>query len=304
MKRNLLLCVDAFGTLFRPRSPIAEQYGSVARGMGVKISDDEVAKSFKSAFKETSKAYPNYGKKTEMGARQWWTKVINKTFTPHHSGPLPTNLTSALINRFWCKDGYTLFPDVSYLQKLSLSLQRQRDAPSRLVIGVITNSDDRVPDVLTSLGLRVDPLRYNPTTKDSTQEVQQAEEARHHQHPDIDFCVMSYDVGVEKPSSEIFNAAVDTLSTLLSSEGKEYKQEDWGLVYVGDEVGKDAKGAVMAGWDAVLLDRGGEVDTAYEGDAPGVEGWIEVEGKKVPILEGFEALGSYGGHELLKAVST
>lgn len=48
MKRNLLLCVDAFGTLFRPRSPIAEQYGSVARGMGVKISDEEVAKSFKS----------------------------------------------------------------------------------------------------------------------------------------------------------------------------------------------------------------------------------------------------------------
>jgi hypothetical protein len=48
MKRNLLLCVDAFGTLFRPRSPIAEQYGTVARGMGVQISDDEVARGFKS----------------------------------------------------------------------------------------------------------------------------------------------------------------------------------------------------------------------------------------------------------------
>lgn len=112
MKRNLLMCVDAFGTLFRPRSPIAEQYGTVARGMGVKISDEEVAQSFKSgefplrrchgfrkqqgrdevetngilnseadcsqtAFKETSKAYPNYGKKTDMGARQWWTEVCD-----------------------------------------------------------------------------------------------------------------------------------------------------------------------------------------------------------------------------------
>lgn len=47
MKRNLLLCVDAFGTLFRPKSPIAEQYGNVARSLGVKISDDEVAESFK-----------------------------------------------------------------------------------------------------------------------------------------------------------------------------------------------------------------------------------------------------------------
>ncbi|KAH0144174.1 hypothetical protein KCU67_g13205, partial [Aureobasidium melanogenum] len=190
------------------------------------------------------------------------------------------------------------------LQKLSHSPQRQQDASSRLVIGVITNSDDRVPDVLTSLGLKVNPLRYNPTTKDSTQEARQAQEAQKHQHPDIDFCVMSYDVGVEKPSSEIFDAAVGTLSSLLSFEGRDYKQEDWELVYAGDEVGKDAKGAVMAGWDAVLLDRGGEVDTAYEGDAPGVEGWIEVEGKKVSILEGFEALGSYGGHELLKAAST
>jgi hypothetical protein len=48
MKRNLLLCVDAFGTLFRPRSPIAEQYGQVARAMGVKISDEEIAREFKS----------------------------------------------------------------------------------------------------------------------------------------------------------------------------------------------------------------------------------------------------------------
>jgi hypothetical protein len=48
MKRNLLLCFDAFGTLFRPRSPIAEQYGSIARSMGVKITDEQVAASFKS----------------------------------------------------------------------------------------------------------------------------------------------------------------------------------------------------------------------------------------------------------------
>ncbi|CAD0085606.1 unnamed protein product [Aureobasidium vineae] len=294
MKRNLLLCVDAFGTLFRPRSPIAEQYGSVARGMGVKISDDEVAKSFKTAFKETSKVYPNYGKKTDMGARQWWTEVINKTFTPHHPGPLPPTLTSTLINRFWCKDGYTLFPDTSYLRKLALSPQRQKDASLRLVIGVITNSDDRVPDVLTSLGLRVNGLRYNSTISDNTKD------GRGQETQDIDFCIMSYDVGVEKPSPQIFSAAVETLASLLASEGNTYNKEDWALIYVGDEVGKDAKGAVNAGWDAVLLDRGGEVDTAYEGDAAGVEGWIEVEGKKVPVLEGFGALGEYGGHELLK----
>ncbi|KAI4758270.1 hypothetical protein E4T52_09537 [Aureobasidium sp. EXF-3400] len=249
------------------------------------------------AFKETSKMYPNYGKKTDMGARQWWTEVINKTFTPHHTGSLPTNLTSTLINRFWCKDGYTLFPDVSYLQQLSQTPQRQRNAEQRLVIGVITNSDDRVPDVLSSLGLRVNGLRYNGSPERMAEESRKGEEQ---EAQDVDFCIMSYDVGVEKPQPEIFKAAITTLDSLLHSEGNSYESKDWDLLYVGDEVAKDAKGAVQAGWDAVLVDRGTEVDAAYEGDAPGVEGLIDVEGKKVPVLKGFEALGTYGGHELLK----
>jgi hypothetical protein len=159
--------------------------------------------------------------------------------------------------------------------------------------------------VLKSLGLKVNVLRYNGSeetmvekSKDKEEERQGKEEGTEAQ--DIDFCIMSYDVGVEKPGPEIFEAAISTLSSMLESEGNSYEEKDWDEVYVGDEVGKDAKGALLAGWDAVLLDRGAEVDAAYEGDAPGVEGMIDVEGRKVPILKGFEALGTYGGHELLK----
>jgi hypothetical protein len=191
-----------------------------------------------------------------------------------------------------------LFPDTSYLQSLSTTPQRQKHAKQRLVIGVITNSDDRVPDVLSSLGLEVNGLRYGGLPEPAVEQSKEEEQGR--EASDIDFCIMSYDVGVEKPGVEIFEAAISTLSSMLNSEGKVYEEKDWEKVYVGDEVGKDAKGAVQAGWDAVLLDRGAEVDAAYEGDAPGVEGFIDVEGKKVPILKGFEALGTYGGHELLK----
>lgn len=168
------------------------------------------------------------------------------------------------------------------------------------MIGVITNSDDRAPDVLSSLGLKVHALRYNNSQETPTKTSEKEEKDQAQQAQDIDFCIMSYDVGVEKPEPEIFNAAVSTLESMLVSEGNSYEKEDWDLLYVGDEVAKDAKGAVQAGWDAVLLDRGAEVDAAYEGDAPGVEGVVEVEGKKVPVLKGFEALGTYGGHELLK----
>jgi len=47
-KRNLLLCFDAFGTLFTPKRPIAQQYGEVARSLGLGgFSDEQVQTSFK-----------------------------------------------------------------------------------------------------------------------------------------------------------------------------------------------------------------------------------------------------------------
>lgn len=218
------------------------------------------------------------------------TKVITKTFQPHHQGSLPSDLTPNLINRFWSKEGYTAFPDVlSYLQKLSAQPSRPASSSPRLVVGVITNSDDRVPDVLNSLGLRVNHLRHGSKVEKEAEQEQK----------DIDFCIMSYDVGCEKPDDKIFDAATSLLCSILESEGSAYRKEDWELLYVGDEVKKDAQGAIDAGWNAVIVDRGGEKDMAYEGDAPGVEGFMEVGGKKVPILKNFETLGTYGGHYLL-----
>jgi hypothetical protein len=75
-KKNLLICFDAFGTLFTPRKPVAQQYSEVARSFGLRgFSDDDIAQSFKKAFKHESKTNPNYGKKTGMGAEKWWGNV-------------------------------------------------------------------------------------------------------------------------------------------------------------------------------------------------------------------------------------
>lgn len=88
--------------------------------------------------------------------------------------------------------------------------------------------------------------------------------------PDIDFAIMSYDVGFEKPHRRVFDAATDVLKNLLSAEGQaEPSLEDWALVYVGDEVEKDARGSLDAGWDAILMDREGQYGTAEE-EHPGV----------------------------------
>lgn len=131
---------------------------------------------------------------------------------------------------------------------------------ARLVVGLITNSDDRVMDVLSSLGLKVKPLRHGEDPRPF--------------HPtndpaDIDFAIMSYDAGYEKPDRQIFDAASNMLNEMLLAEGhKDADLEDWRKIYVGDELVKDASGATGAGWEAVLIDRSESgatpVDTSFE----------------------------------------
>ncbi len=75
-QRNLLLCFDAFGTLFHPKLPIVEQYASVARRCGLDgFSVEQLQNSFRAAFSGEFKAHPNYGKASGMGAEKWWTNV-------------------------------------------------------------------------------------------------------------------------------------------------------------------------------------------------------------------------------------
>lgn len=113
-----------------------------------------------------------------------------------------------------------------------------------MVIGVITNSDNRTADILSSFGLRVNPLHYGDKL------------SRNNFDPgrfDVDFTVLSYDVGCEKPDGKIFAAAEEMVASILQEQNSEL--EDWRKVYVGDEYDKDVVGATNAGWHAVLIDR-------------------------------------------------
>ena len=103
---------------------------------------------------------------------------------------------------------------------------------STCIVGVITNSDDRVPPILSSLGLRVGPWRYG---NDSWNSIEPDD--------DIQFVLMSYDVGLEKPNSGIFNVTRQMLS------------EHERFLHVGDDLQKDYYAAKQAGWEGFLLDR-------------------------------------------------
>jgi hypothetical protein len=123
---------------------------------------------------------------------------------------------------------------------------------NRIVVGVITNSDDRIPSIISSFGVNISPLRYG-TELDSNAAAEDDYE--------IDFHCMSYDVGAEKPDGAIFRAAEKMLVQIVAirsgkaSTDAETDVLKWQKLYVGDEYAKDVVGASNAGWNPVLLDR-------------------------------------------------
>ncbi|CAK7566074.1 MAG: hypothetical protein SEPTF4163_004007 [Sporothrix epigloea] len=260
-RRNLLLAFDAFGTLFQIKQPIERQYGDVARQhfpglLAPSIDDAQLRASFRHAFRAQARAHPNYGHKPNgdgMGATVWWTQVIHNTFKPllRKGATQPPDLAPLLLARFASSEGYAMDPR---LPDLLRTIKGKRVTPyKRVVVGVITNSDDRVPGILSSFGVSVSPLRYSRPRSTGETTGPKATKGVPPLAYNIDFHCMSYDVGVEKPDPAIFCAAESLVPEVVGVESEADVHKDWDRVYVGDEAGKDLVGAQAAGWYPVLL---------------------------------------------------
>ena len=178
-------------------------------------------------------------------------QVIRETFTPllPPGKLLPDQLATRLLDRFSSADGYILTePRLPHLLRILKGNSPQR-VYDNIVIGVVTNSDDRVPGILSSLGVLVSPFRYGtPINRELPLTIPY----------EIDFHCMSYDVGCEKPDRRIFEAAEEMLGAMLQTRARpESDGSGWDKLYVGDEYEKDAKAALAAGWAAALLGENG-----------------------------------------------
>lgn len=304
-RRTLLLTFDAFDTLFTPRKPVAEQYASVAHEFGLShtaITPESIKNAFKGSFKAQAKRYPNYGRADVLrglygGPRQWWADVIHGTLAgalssrqaPNNgtdletasnnqvkSLELPSGLVETLVDRFAGAQGYALFDDVEPFFARMREVKRAARELSpyeRILVGVVSNSDDRVPAVLSALGLRVGELRADQdrssmelpgfeekgkseihgsvdrgSTPGSTPGIEEQAEL------DIDMVITSYEAGEEKPNPLIFDVAKRQAGLLLP--GKESNENLW-CVHVGDDYEKDYVAACDAGWRGCYLDREG-----------------------------------------------
>ncbi|GAB5589809.1 hypothetical protein Unana1_04709 [Umbelopsis nana] len=216
--RIRLITFDAYNTVFKPKGGISAQYEMEARKLGISVSREAINKSFRPALNSQVSKYPLYGLSQGLTPRIWWQDVVRSTFIGAGASERDLDekfpvLFDTIWTRFTSADGYEVFSDVfSTLKELK---------SRNITLGVVSNSDERVAQVLESLKL------------DSY----------------FDFVLTSSMARCEKPAREIFDQALQ-----LGSKGSTAIQASQAL-HIGDDVKRDYFGARNAGWHSLLLRR-------------------------------------------------
>jgi REG-2-like HAD superfamily hydrolase len=201
---------DVTNTLIHsPR--LGELYAEVLGRHGVTVTPAEAARLVREVWQELAcRAEPGHDRFTSHpgGPRGWWKRFLER-MCEHLEAPPPSPFAAAeLFHRFATPEAWEVFPEVPGV------LAALRDRGLRL--GVVSNWDPRLPDLLESLGLA----------------------------QSFDAIVYSSEVGVEKPDPRIFRSALDRLGVPPEA-----------ALHVGDGKVEDAEGAAAAGLHALLLDR-------------------------------------------------
>lgn len=292
---TLLLTLDGLGTLFKLKAPVAQQYLSVARNCGLKfkINEDELSSAFKAQFKSMSQNFPNYGKKQLASPEVWWKQLVNHSFKAVSGNrELPPDLANATYQHFSSQAAYQLYPDVRPFFQMLKHIRSDRSNP-QVYVGVVSNSDPRISNVMKSLGLKIG-VRPAVNAEEAAQAGKKAaREGKdisdvyklrnlYDESNDLDFVVTSYEAGHAKPHKEIFSSADFRAALLLWSEivsqamGPSMSAMQKSLsafprirrfgdalsnmsyMHVGNDYEEDYRGALASEWQALYLVREGE----------------------------------------------
>lgn len=207
LKGIKLVTFDATNTLLKFRTPPWEYYALIAEKYGYKGKGNNLKGQLLNNYKIMNEKYPNFGK-CSISWKKWWTEVVKRTF--YNQIP-DTNLdvvAQILIEEFKTIKCWSKAQGCDNL----INLLKQ----SGITIGVISNFDPRLHDILENVNL-VDSLK---------------------------FVITSYEVGFSKPDKRIFEyAQLKCNLNLLPSE----------CLHIGDDLQKDYEGARNAGWHSVLI---------------------------------------------------
>ena len=191
---------------------LGEIYAEVLGRHGVRAEPAEAARLVRLVWQELAcVADPGCDRFTSHpeGPPGWWKRFLERV-CEHLEAPPPSRFAAAeLFARFARADSWEVYPDVME----TFATLRARG----LRLGVISNWDPRLPDVLDGLGLT----------------------------PSLDAVVYSSAVGAEKPDRRIFESALRSLEV-----------EAGEALHVGDGRLEDVEGAQAVGMQALHLTRG------------------------------------------------
>jgi len=198
---------DAAGTLIRLLHPPGKIYAETAGLFGYHLDPDRV----QDAFRITWNAFappPESASPQADDDRNWWREFVVRTLEAAEYRITPFDEYFATVYQKFAGPGvWELCPDVpQILRELSRLGIR---------LGVISNFDRRLYDILAHLGVR---------------------DAFEH-------LIISSEIGVRKPASRIFRVAAQRFNVEMSE-----------VLHVGDERESDFTGARAAGMDALLVD--------------------------------------------------
>jgi putative hydrolase of the HAD superfamily len=198
---------DAAGTLIRLLQPPGMVYAETARLFGYDLDPDRVQDAFRITWKTVAGPLESAGPCPDDD-RDWWRELVARTMEAARYRIVPFDDYFATVYETFARPGvWELFPDVTpILAEL---------ARLRLRLGIISNFDRRLYDILAHLGVR-----------DAFEHV-----------------IISSEIGIRKPEARIFRVAAQRFNVDVNE-----------ILHVGDEAESDYTGARAAGLDALLVD--------------------------------------------------
>jgi putative hydrolase of the HAD superfamily len=198
---------DAAGTLIRLIRPPGMIYAESARLFGYNLDPDRVQDAFRITWKTFSPPPESEGPSPDDD-QGWWRELVARTMEEARYRIVPFDDYFAAVYETFARPGvWVLFPDV---QPILTDLSRLR-----IRLGVISNFDRRLYDILRQLSVR-----------DAFEHV-----------------IVSSEIGIRKPAPRIFLAAAQRFNVAVNE-----------ILHVGDEPESDVAGARAAGLDALLVD--------------------------------------------------
>lgn len=147
------VCFDATGTLFTLREAVGETYARAAASVGVRLPAWRVDDAFARVLRLSPPLErAGAGRSTRAGRvaaeRDWWRERVRQTFQATDSTvrfPDPTAFADGLFERYRGREAWQARPGIDALLA--------RLAGAGLALGVASNFDHRLPDLLEALGL-------------------------------------------------------------------------------------------------------------------------------------------------------